>query len=86
MLTDCVPDAFTAGLAVIVGYLSPQLLAALDRQRLERSWMLCQTILAHFASFSISAQRSLRLLQKVHADVMSRSLGETSFPSTAYWS
>ncbi|KAK4154105.1 fungal-specific transcription factor domain-containing protein [Chaetomidium leptoderma] len=65
--------AFTAGLAVIVGYLSPPLLASLDRQRLERAWMLCQGILAHFASFSISAQRSLRLLQKVHADVMSRS-------------
>ncbi|AEO59770.1 hypothetical protein MYCTH_2308290 [Thermothelomyces thermophilus ATCC 42464] len=65
--------AFTAGLAVIVGYLSPPLLASVDRQRLERSWMLCQGILAHLTSFSISAQRSLRLLQKVHADVMSRS-------------
>ncbi|KAH6847611.1 fungal-specific transcription factor domain-containing protein [Chaetomium sp. MPI-CAGE-AT-0009] len=65
--------AFTAGLAVIVGYLSPTLLASLDKQRLERSWMLCQKILAHFTSFSISAQRSLRVLQKVHADVMSRS-------------
>ncbi|KAK4247535.1 fungal-specific transcription factor domain-containing protein [Corynascus novoguineensis] len=68
--------AFTAGLAVIVGYLSPPLLASLpDTHRLERSWMLCQGILAHFTSFSISAQRSLRLLQKVHADVMTRSSG-----------
>ncbi|SPQ24490.1 cd129f82-9bba-4a71-acdc-d57eeb06dec4 [Thermothielavioides terrestris] len=65
--------AFTAGLAVIMGYLSPQLLASLDKQRLERCWTMCQEILAHFASFSISAQRSLRLLQKVHADAMSRS-------------
>ncbi|KAK4235885.1 fungal-specific transcription factor domain-containing protein [Achaetomium macrosporum] len=67
--------AFTAGLAIIVGYLCPTLLASLDRQRLERCWMMCQGILSHFASFSISAQRSLRLLQKVHADVMSRSSG-----------
>ncbi|KAK4143385.1 uncharacterized protein C8A04DRAFT_28808 [Dichotomopilus funicola] len=64
--------AFTAGLAVIVGYLSPSLLASMDKQRLERSWMRCQEILAHFTSFSVSAQRSLRLLQKVHGDVMSR--------------
>ncbi|KAK3306082.1 fungal-specific transcription factor domain-containing protein [Chaetomium strumarium] len=67
--------AFTAGLAIIVTYLCPTLLASLDRQRLERCWMMCQGILSHFASFSISAQRSLRLLQKVHADVMSRSAG-----------
>ncbi|KAL2130419.1 hypothetical protein VTI74DRAFT_6508 [Chaetomium olivicolor] len=64
--------AFTAGLAVIIGYLCPPLLASVDTQRLERSWLLCQTVLTHFASFSISAHRSLRLLQKVHADVMSR--------------
>ncbi|KAK4166921.1 fungal-specific transcription factor domain-containing protein [Cladorrhinum sp. PSN259] len=67
--------AFTGGLAVIVGYLSPTLLASLDRNRLERSWMLCQEILAHFASFSLSANRSLKLLQKVHRDVMSRLTG-----------
>ncbi|KAK4121993.1 hypothetical protein N657DRAFT_665233 [Parathielavia appendiculata] len=66
--------AFTAGLVVIVSYLSPHTLLSLDRQRVERSWMLCQTILAHLASFSISAQRSLKLLQKVHGDVMSRCL------------
>lgn len=65
-------DAFTGGLAVIVAYLCPLLVASLDKQRLENSWMLCQAILAHFSSFSISAHRSLKLLQKVHADVMSR--------------
>ncbi|KAL1843954.1 hypothetical protein VTJ49DRAFT_6358 [Mycothermus thermophilus] len=42
----------TAGLAVIVGYLSPPLLASLDRHRLERSWMMCQEILEHLASFT----------------------------------
>jgi hypothetical protein len=60
-----------------MGYLSPPLLATLDRQRLERSWMLCQGILSQFTSFSVSAHRSLKLLQKVHADVMSRSSGES---------
>lgn len=62
-----------------MGYLSPTLLASLDKQRLERAWMLCQKILAHFTSFSISAQRSLRVLQKVHADIMSRSIGKLLF-------
>jgi hypothetical protein len=46
--------------------------------------MLCQKILAHFTSFSISAQRSLRVLQKVHADVMSRSTGEVHL-NLAIW-
>lgn len=80
-------DAFTAGLAVIVGYLSPSLLASMDKQRLERSWMRCQEILAHFTSFSVSAQRSLRLLQKVHGDVMSRCSGMSppfSFPTPLF--
>ncbi|KAL2163301.1 hypothetical protein VTH06DRAFT_5358 [Thermothelomyces fergusii] len=35
-------------------------------------------ILAHLTSFSISAQRSLKLLQKVHADVMARSSAAAS--------
>lgn len=47
----------------------------MDQRRLERSWVLCQEILAHFASFSISAHRSLKLLQKVHGDVMARVAG-----------
>lgn len=76
LFANPLPVAFTAGLAIIVAYLFPALVASLDRGRLERCWMLCQTILAHFSSFSISAQRSLRLLQKVHSDVMSRSPGE----------
>ncbi|KAK0721293.1 fungal-specific transcription factor domain-containing protein [Apiosordaria backusii] len=67
--------AFTGGLAVIVAYLCPSLLDSMDQRRLERSWVLCQEILAHFASFSISAHRSLKLLQKVHGDVMARVAG-----------
>jgi hypothetical protein len=55
-------------------------MASLDKRRLENCWILCQAILAHFASFSISAHRSLKLLQKVHADVMSRVMsGEITF-------
>ncbi|KAK4652829.1 hypothetical protein QC762_513000 [Podospora pseudocomata] len=75
--------AFTGGLAVIVAYLCPSLLDSMDQRRLERSWVLCQEILAHFASFSISAHRSLKLLQKVHGDVMARvaeQAGDTDRP------
>ncbi|KAK4176854.1 fungal-specific transcription factor domain-containing protein [Triangularia setosa] len=75
--------AFTGGLAVIVAYLCPSLLDSMDQRRLERSWVLCQEILAHFASFSISAHRSLKLLQKVHGDVMARvaeQAGDTTRP------
>ncbi|KAK0660802.1 fungal-specific transcription factor domain-containing protein [Cercophora samala] len=75
--------AFTGGLAVIVAYLCPSVLDSLDQRRLERSWVLCQEILAHFASFSISAHRSLKLMQKVHGDVMARvaeQAGDTARP------
>ncbi|KAL2258219.1 hypothetical protein VTK26DRAFT_8564 [Humicola hyalothermophila] len=72
--------AFTGGLAVIVAYLCPPLVAMLDRQRLENCWMLCQAILAHFSLFSISAHRSLKLLQRVHADVMSRVSSDKDCP------
>ncbi|KAK4195296.1 fungal-specific transcription factor domain-containing protein, partial [Triangularia verruculosa] len=75
--------AFTGGLAVIVAYLCPSLLDSMDQRRLERSWVLCQEILAHFASFSISAHRSLKLLQRVHGDVMARvaeQAGDTARP------
>ncbi|KAK4184194.1 fungal-specific transcription factor domain-containing protein [Podospora australis] len=64
--------AFTGGLAIIVAYLCPTVLASVDRQRMEKAWNLCQEIVTHFASFSISSNRSLKLLQKVHGDVIAQ--------------
>ncbi|KAK5662205.1 hypothetical protein OQA88_8110 [Cercophora sp. LCS_1] len=63
---------FTGGLAVNLACLSSPLVNSLGRQRLEQSWLLCQEILGHYSSFSNSAQKSLQLLKRVHADVMAR--------------
>ncbi len=82
--------AFTGGLAVTIAHLSPPPLAAalhlqygegVEKQqqqlRLDRAWVLCQDVLVYLASYSISAQKSLKLLQRVHADVVSRVSGKS---------
>ncbi|KAK3391371.1 fungal-specific transcription factor domain-containing protein [Sordaria brevicollis] len=64
--------AFTAGIVVILGQLCPAPSLTLNQQRLERSWRLCEEILAHFASFSISAHTSLEHLRRFHGNMISR--------------
>lgn len=46
-----------------------------EQQRLHRSWDLCEEILGHFASFSISAHTSLVHLRKFHGNMVSRLSG-----------
>lgn len=65
--------AFTAGIVVILGQLCPVLTSSSDQQRLERSRGLCEEILGHFASFSISAHTSLEHLRRFHGNMIARS-------------
>ncbi|KAI9729389.1 MAG: hypothetical protein M1834_006913 [Cirrosporium novae-zelandiae] len=57
--------ASSAGIVLILAQLCLPIMESLDRSRFDKSFGLCDNILKHLTSFSVSGQNALNLLQKL---------------------
>lgn len=62
--------ASTAGIVLILARLCPTIIEPLSSSRIEKSFHLCEEILSHMASFSVSAQNTLKSLQRIYQQLV----------------